>query len=1438
MTMGMTFLLAMASAISFEAVLLIQLASQFFGWIYVYATSPIYYTIYVPKRFRHIWCWINFANWLKSNADYRGYMFIQWAEAKLYDIPKPRKPPDKPTKWRKYQANRRYRRPQQRGPDVPSIPFMRKVLAATSTTSPPHQVLQFDSDSHPILVDSGATSCITNDRDHFVGDIKKCNVTAQGVGKAGCTHMGTIRWIIEDDNGKPHQFDIPNSFYCPNLPFCLLSPQHVARERRDHHPKRHGTGGGEILDDQMSFFWDQRKYRRTIQLSSQNAHVGFIRSAPSYSTSTELVTACCLFMHKEPQCLAPHVIPPDEDEFAQEDKPTSLSPEGTELPEGEVFTLLPVNEGIDGTNTKLTFGLQDLPTLVEDADEATQMEIINTEHDIISDDDLELQNPTHEMLRQHYKLNHLSFHKMKTMAECGELPRRLASCRMPKCAACLYAKAHKIPWRTKSSANRGKILQAEHAGQCVSIDQLESSTPGLIAQLRGFITKQRYKVVTVFTDHFSDLSYVHVQRTTNMEDTLTAKKTFETWANAQGVPILHYHCDNGRFADKAFTDHVLEKGQTISFCGANAHFQNGRSEKRIRDLQDQARVSLVHAKHRWSTAISANLWPYALRLANLVHQITPDASGISRLEKFSGNEIRADLKHIHHFGCPTYVLTVQDGKKGPKWEERARCGVYLGHSPLHARSVSLVLSLETGLVSPQFHVVHDDLFETVTPGKGEAKHLKGLMPQESKWQTKAGFVKDEAEDQNSKLNEGASAPSLSPSDELLPTFSPEDTNMDQPIGTAAQGPDAPAAETTVAQANEGAQTPTSTLRQRRRDRRRSRQERQDPPVTSTQVQETQGTQLSAEPLTRSSRSGRSLSAPIKFKDYVLSPAVTGEIFNSQPEMDLQEAMRDPIAFAASSDPDTMYHHQAMNQEDAPLFREAALQEVRDHEKNGHFVLVPRDSVPDGMKVLQSVWSYKRKRRIATREIYKRKARLNVHGGMQEKFVNFWETYSPVVTWFAIRLFVTLAYLRNWHTRQIDFVLAYPQADVECEMYIEIPQGFEYNGNRKSHVLKLLKNVYGQRQAGRVWNKHIHSGLIERGYEQSKIDSCVYYKGTTILLLYVDDGIFVGPNADEITALIKSLQEDDTCSTNYNVTDEGDVDDYLGVKFNKREDGRVELIQPHLIQQIIDDLGLKEDSVSKSTPALSTQILHRDSEGAPFDEDWNYRSIIGKLNFLEKSTRPDLSTAVHQCARYSVDPKKSHGEAVKRIGRYLLATKERGIIYDPKEDSFECWADASFCGDWVRELAEHDPSTARSRIGHIIKYGGCPLIWHSKMATEICLSTTEAEYVSLSIALRETICLMQLLAEASSKGITGLQHCPTIHCKAFEDNSGALEIANVPKMRPRTKFINTKYHHFREFVSKGLITIKAVSTVDQQGDLFTKPLGRELFEKFRRLIMGW
>ena len=107
----------------------------------------------------------------------------------------------------------------------------------------------------------------------------------------------------------------------------------------------------------------------------------------------------------------------------------------------------------------------------------------------------------------------------------------------------------RTPWRVKGTANRGKIHPTTRPGECVSVDQIESYTPGFLAQLKGCITRRQYRAATVFWDHFSDLSYVHLQSTTNGDDTLEAKTAFEAYARNHGVTIQYYHADHGRFAE-------------------------------------------------------------------------------------------------------------------------------------------------------------------------------------------------------------------------------------------------------------------------------------------------------------------------------------------------------------------------------------------------------------------------------------------------------------------------------------------------------------------------------------------------------------------------------------------------------------------------------------------------------------------------------------------------------------------------------------------------------------------------------------------------------------------------------------------------------------------------------------------------------------------------
>ena len=130
--------------------------------------------------------------------------------------------------------------------------------------------------------------------------------------------------------------------------------------------------------------------------------------------------------------------------------------------------------------------------------------------------------------------------------------------------------------------------------------------------------------------------------------------------------------------------------------------------------------------------------------------------------------------------------------------------------------------------------------------------------------------------------------------------------------------------------------------------------------------------------------------------------------------------------------------------------------------------------------------------------------------------------------------------------------------------------------------------------------------------------------------------------------------------------------------------------------------------TKDKAAPSSTILRRDENGQDMDEKWHYRSVIGKLNFLEKSTRPEIAYAAHQAARFCSNPKRSHAIAVKYLARYLQGTQDEGLILDPKVDrSFETYADADFSGNWIQENAMNDPSTAKLRTGYVVMLSAVP-----------------------------------------------------------------------------------------------------------------------------------
>ncbi|MGZ8880111.1 MAG: reverse transcriptase domain-containing protein, partial [Halobacteriota archaeon] len=544
----------------------------------------------------------------------------------------------------------------------------------------------------------------------------------------------------------------------------------------------------------------------------------------------------------------------------------------------------------------------------------------------------------------------------------------------------------------------------------------------------------------------------------------------------------------------------------------------------------------------------------------------------------------------------------------------------------------------------------------------------------------------------------------------------------------------------------------------------------------------------------------------------------------------------PCAFQAKLADNEVFHYgQAKKQPDWPDFCKAMVAEICTLDRIWH--LVPHAALGDA-KVVKAIWSIKRKR-SPDGTLLKHKARLCAHGGMQEHGEHYWDTYSPVVQWLTVRLMLTLSAILGLKSRLIDFTLAYTQADLDVDIYIEIPAGF-VAPEEGDWVLKLDKNLYGLKQAGLNWFETLKDALESRGFRQSATDPCCFLKGDMVILVYVDDCLIFCPRSETIDAFIASLQQD------FTLVDEGDVASYLGAEINTDKSGRLLIKQSFLMDRIIEALDLK-DQRQHDTPAID--LLHQDTDGPIRKQDWSYPSLIGMLNYLSGQTRPDILFATHQCARFMKDPKLSHEIAAKRIVRYLKRTRESGLILQPDmSQGIKCYVDADFAGSWNKEDSA-DVASVYSRTGYVIMFANCPIMWVSKLQTEVALSTTEAEYIALSQAMRDVIPFMNLIQEISGSiyfdsmkpeiQVRRMKPEPNdLVCEVYEDNRGALELAKVPKMRPRTKHIALKYHHFREHVKNGLIRINPVDTKEQVADIFTKPLPRDAFRYLRNKLCGW
>ncbi|KAJ0804413.1 putative RNA-directed DNA polymerase [Helianthus annuus] len=501
------------------------------------------------------------------------------------------------------------------------------------------------------------------------------------------------------------------------------------------------------------------------------------------------------------------------------------------------------------------------------------------------------------------------------------------------------------------------------------------------------------------------------------------------------------------------------------------------------------------------------------------------------------------------------------------------------------------------------------------------------------------------------------------------------------------------------------------------------------------------------------------------------------------------------------------YEEAMEDEHKREWVEAMQDEMNSLYENNTFELV---KLPKGKRALKNKWVYK----VKTEEHTSRpryKARLVVKGFSQRKGIDFDEIFSPVVKMSSIRVILGLAASLDLEVEQMDVKTAFLHGDLDKEIYMEQPEGFQVKG-KEDYVCKLQKSLYGLKQAPRQWYKKFESVMGKQGYRKTISDHCVFFQrfgddDFIILLLYVDDMLIIGKNAERIVQLKKEL------SKSFSMKDLGPAKQILGIRITRdRASKKLHMSQEQYIEKVLSRFNMAKAKAVSSPLTPNFKLTDKDCPSSKEEiEDMDkvpYASAVGSLMYAMVCTRPDIAHAVGVVSRFLSNPGKKHWEAVKWIFRYLRGSSKLGITFGNEEPMLVGYTDSDLAGN---------KDNMKSTSGYLMTFAGGAVSWQSRLQKYVALSTTEAEYVAATEACKELLWLKRFTQELGF-----MQRRYVVLC----DNQSAIHLAKNSMFHKRTKHIDVKYHWNRDALEDKLFELDKVHTEDNGSDMLTKSLARE------------
>lgn len=491
------------------------------------------------------------------------------------------------------------------------------------------------------------------------------------------------------------------------------------------------------------------------------------------------------------------------------------------------------------------------------------------------------------------------------------------------------------------------------------------------------------------------------------------------------------------------------------------------------------------------------------------------------------------------------------------------------------------------------------------------------------------------------------------------------------------------------------------------------------------------------------------------------------------------------------------------------WNEAMFAEFQQLQNNQTWVLV---DLPSNRKAIGCKWVYKVKK-DASGKIQKYKARLVAQGFSQKFGTDYDEVFAPVSRQSTFRILLAMAAYADESVYHFDAKTAFLNGDLEETIFMRQPPGFVKEGEEKK-VCSLKKSIYGLKQSARVWNRALNAVLVDAGFIQSTWDQCLYTlrkeDGIVFILIYVDDILVCTNKPFLLEYTERKLNE------NFSIENLGEISSYLGIQITKKG-SKYHLNQEAYIKKVLSEFGLN-DAKESPIPLNTDYFKMADSDLLP--DNNKYRKAIGSLLYIAVNTRPDVAAAVIILSQKIMKPTQNDWNEVKRIMKYLKGTSNHELQLGCSKLELSGYADAN----WAE-----DTTTRKSNSGFVFMFGG-PISWCCRRQDCVAQSSTEAEFIALSEACNEAILLKRILLDF---GVT--IHGPIT---IYEDNQSCIKLSGSEKVNNRSKHIDVKIYTVKDYVSSGVIEVEYCPTDDMVADIFTKPLSKIKFQKFKsKLCIG-